>query len=47
MGNLLQKFDPGTDLDSAVLNAYISQCTAEAQEGIIFFLKFQFSLLFI
>jgi hypothetical protein len=32
VGNLLQKLDPGTDLDSTITNAYISQCTAEAQE---------------
>ncbi|KFM81464.1 BRO1 domain-containing protein BROX, partial [Stegodyphus mimosarum] len=32
VGNLLQKCEPGSDLDSAVVNAYITQCTAEAQE---------------
>ncbi|GFU42189.1 BRO1 domain-containing protein BROX [Nephila pilipes] len=32
IGNLLQKIEPASDLDSAVINAYISQCTAEAQE---------------
>ncbi|GFQ81346.1 BRO1 domain-containing protein BROX [Trichonephila clavata] len=32
IGNLLQKTEPASDLDSAVINAYISQCTAEAQE---------------
>ncbi|GIX84383.1 BRO1 domain-containing protein BROX, partial [Caerostris extrusa] len=32
IGSLLQKLEPGSDLDSTVVNAYISQCTAEAQE---------------
>ncbi|KAG8193370.1 hypothetical protein JTE90_022998 [Oedothorax gibbosus] len=32
IGSLLQKTERGSDLDSAVVNAYISQCTAEAQE---------------
>ncbi|XP_054723222.1 LOW QUALITY PROTEIN: BRO1 domain-containing protein BROX-like [Uloborus diversus] len=32
VGSLLQKPVPGSDLDSSIVNAYISQCTAEAQE---------------
>ncbi|XP_071043249.1 BRO1 domain-containing protein BROX-like [Parasteatoda tepidariorum] len=32
IGSLLQKTEPGSDLDSSVVNAYIGQCTAEAQE---------------
>ncbi|KAF8784782.1 Mitochondrial sodium/calcium exchanger protein like [Argiope bruennichi] len=32
IGSLLLKTEPASDLDSSVVNAYISQCTAEAQE---------------
>ncbi|XP_023236415.1 BRO1 domain-containing protein BROX-like isoform X1 [Centruroides sculpturatus] len=32
IGQLLQKPDPGSDLDNKVVQAYINQCTAEAQE---------------
>lgn len=32
IGQLLKKSDPGSDLDNKVVQAYINQCTAEAQE---------------
>lgn len=31
---LIDSFESGTDTDTRVLDAYIKQCTAEAQEGI-------------
>ena len=33
MPKLIDSFESGTDADTRVLDAYIKQCTAEAQEG--------------
>lgn len=34
MPRLVEVPEKGTDLDSRILDAYINQCTAEAQEGL-------------
>ena len=33
---LTEMYPPGSDLDPTVLDAYVNQCTAEAQEGLSF-----------
>ena len=38
MGRLIETPEKSTDLDPRIISAYISQCTAEAQEGNIFYL---------
>ena len=35
VGKLIEAPEKGTDMESRVLAAYISQCTAEAQESMV------------